>query len=148
MKLAKRLTVLVLALLIALSAAGCSLVDKDKYLQKEVLSLEDMEKLFTDEGFSLTRAEDGATSLMLQVRNATVYYIHKKSSRKLDLYVFDSLIQREAARRELDKLSSYTGTIEHQVFEAKNVLAILWAGDLANEDYTQVSKAMSKIDTD
>ncbi|MBP7403218.1 MAG: hypothetical protein KBA30_11430 [Clostridia bacterium] len=143
MTCAKRLSILALAFILVLAAAGCSdLVDPDRYLEKEILTLADMEKLFAEEGFSLTKVDEGAVSLMLQVRNATVFYIHKTSSRKLDVYVFDTKEQREAARAEFDRLEAFAGTIEHQVYEAKNILVILWAGALTNADYDNVGEAM------
>ena len=120
----KRLSVLFLVLLMLLAASGCELTDKDRYLEKEILSLQDMEKLFTEEGFNLTKAEDSAGSLMLQVRNASVFYIHKNSARKLDIYIFDSAAQREAARQEFERLATFTSMITHKVYEAKNVLVI------------------------
>lgn len=140
----KRLSILFLVIFLLMASSACESTDKDRYLEKEKLSLQDMEQLFADEGFNLTKAGESAGSLMLQVRNASVFYIHKNNSRKLDIYIFNSDAQREAARQEFDRLTTFMSMISHQVYEAKNVLVILWAGELSNADYSNVSRAMTK----
>jgi uncharacterized lipoprotein NlpE involved in copper resistance len=146
LKITFRFLIITAGLLICLSIVGCSNKESYGYLSKDLISLQDIEKLFKDEGVKLAnKGSERAEFDTLQQKHSTVYLIDNDKKKILKVYVFSSEEERKQARVEYNEKTAHTLMVYHEIYQSKNVMVILTAGDKTNHYYLKVSSAIEKI---
>jgi len=147
MKLAHRLLIVILVLILCLPAAACFTKDTD-YLEKDLLTLADMERLFKNEGFKLAKAgKDKLMQFTQRQKSAAAYIVEGDPDHILIIYVFESAEQRERAMEDYSVFTSTASMLYHRILGAKNILVILFAGFPASEYYEKMATAMERART-
>lgn len=147
MKRAHRLLVVILILLLCLPASACFASDT-RYLEKDLLTLADMERLFKSEGFKLAKAgKDKLMQFTQRQKSAAAYIVEGDPDQILIIYVFESAEQRERAMEDYSVFTSTASMLYHKILGAKNILVILFAGVSASEYYEKLATAMESVQT-
>jgi hypothetical protein len=69
----------------------------------------------------------------------TEYYLNGDKSQVLKIYVFNSQDERVKARTEYNNKTATMNMTYREIYEAKNIMVFLIAGDSKNECYQKVS---------
>lgn len=147
MKHARRLLIVILVLLLCLPAAACFTKDTD-YLEKDLLTLADMEKLFKSESFKVAKTgEDKLWQFTQRPKTAAAYFFDGDQNHILMIYVFDSAEQRARAAEDYSVFTAAMVMVYHKILGAKNTLVLLFAGDPSREDYEKMEVAMERART-
>lgn len=134
-------------LAICLSIIGCTNKESYDYLSKDVISLQDIEKLFKNDGIKLvSKGLDKSEFFTLQQKHSTVYFINNDREKVLKVYLFSSEDERIKGRAEYSEKTALTSMVYHEVYGRKNIMIILAAGDKSNKYYSKVRLAIEKID--
>lgn len=162
----KKLLILITSAVLILFLIACSqdVVDKSKdivdsnaiqdskvlkddvYLDKDIISLEDIEKVFKEENINLKMKElDKSDFAILQEKYPTDYYIDNDENHMLRIYVFASENERVKAGTEYDEKTATMDMTYRGIYEVKNVMIFLIAGDVSNEYYQRTSLIVEKI---
>ena len=107
------------------------------------LSLSDVKKLFKDNQIKLSDDQEG--KLILKGQNPHDYIVDNYPYTFLTIYVFDSERQREKGRAEYDKRTKDYDKPPMEVYECKNIMVILTAGDRSNKIYKDLSDIMESL---
>lgn len=148
MKIAHRLLVAALILLLCLPAAACFTKDT-RYLEKPLLTLADMEMLFKSEGFRLAKAGDDQLwqLFMPEPKTAAAYLVEGDPNHILMIYVFESAEQGEHAAEGYSVFTDTMTMMNHKILGAKNTLVILVAGVETCEHFKKMEAAMERART-
>lgn len=147
MKCARRLLVVVLILILCLPASACFAKDT-RYLEKTLLTLADMERLFKSEGFKLARTgDDKLWQFTHRPKTAAAYLFEGDPNHILMIYVFDSAEQRERASEDYSVFTATLMMVYHEILGAKNTLVLLFAGDPPREYYQKIDATMERART-
>lgn len=139
--------IIMIGLAICLSIIGCTNKESSDYLSKDVISLQDIEKLFRNEGIKLvSKGLDKSEFYTLQQKHCTVYLFNNGIEKVLKVYVFSSEGERINARAEYSEKTALTSMVYHEIYGAKNIMIILAACDKSNEYYSRVRSGIEKID--
>lgn len=118
------------------------------YLNKEIISLEDTEKLFKEGNINLVKQElENSDFSKLQQKYPTYYYIDNDKTKVLKVYVFASENERAKARAEYEVKTATMDMLYHEIYEAKNIMVILRVGAPPNEYYLTISSLVQKINS-
>jgi len=117
------------------------------YFNKESgpqLSLNDVIKSFSDNNIKLSA--DPQNGLKIKGQSPHNYLVNDQPYNYISIYVFESTRERKKAKKEYDRVTSNYDKPPYQVYEAKNILIILEAGDRSNEVYKNVFDIMKKLE--
>jgi hypothetical protein len=127
---------------------GSKVLEDYTYLNKEIVSLEDTEKLFKQENIKLVKKElEKSDFSILQQKYPVNYYIDNDKNQMLRIYVFASENERVKARKEYDGKTASMSMKHCKIYEAKNILVFLIAGDASNQYYQKISLIAQKINS-
>ena len=127
---------------------GSKVLKDYTYLNKEIISVEDTEKLFKEGNINLVMLELVKSDFnRLQQKYPTYYNIDNDKTKVLKVYVFASENERVKARAEYDKKTATMNMTYHEIYEAKNIMVFLSAGVPPNEYYQRISSLVRKINS-
>jgi len=120
--------------------------EDNNYLKKKVYKIEDFEKLLESEKIITVKQGQVETELNeLQQKYPTEYYIDNDDKQVLRVYVFDSENERINAKLEYDKKTELMNMTYRKIYEVKNIMVFLIAGDDSNQYYQKMFLLTQKM---
>ena len=108
--------------------------------KKEIIALEDIKKLFINQKINLVKKDVEQSDFnRLMQKYPTEYYLNGDKSRVLKIYVFNSQDERVKARTEYNNKTATMNMTYREIYEVKNIMVFLMAGDSKDECYQKVS---------
>jgi len=120
--------------------------EDNNYLKKKVYKIEDFEKLLESEKIITVKQRQVEMEFnRLQEKYPTEYYIDDDDKQVLRVYVFDSENERINAKLEYDKKTELMNMTYRKIYEVKNIMVFLMAGDDSNQYYQKVFLLTQKM---
>jgi hypothetical protein len=113
-------------------------------LSNDTLSYSKVEKAFYQKGIKLELLTDKGNPV-LQGENGHTYFFSKHKDIKVTIYAFKSIDEREKGFTEFNEYSRTALYPPCEIYEAKNLLIFLYAGNKPNEHYELVDSIVDKI---
>jgi len=114
--------------------------------KKEIITLEDIEKLSVNKNINLVKKDlEQSDFNRLMQKYPTEYYFNGDNSQVLKVYVFNSKDERIKARAEYNDKTAAMKMTEREIYEVKNIIVFLIAGDSRNECYQKVSSIIQEL---
>lgn len=146
MKDYNRYLIIFITVLIIFSITGYFAQKNHSYLTKNIISLTDVVTLFEGNGIKLEPEKEFSTFALQNVR-ANNYLIKDTDTKHVSIWIFKSEEERKKAKAEwYDKTAIMDIMLDYEIYEAKNVMLILFAGDKSDELYKKVSAIFSVTD--
>ncbi|MFL0269307.1 hypothetical protein [Candidatus Clostridium radicumherbarum] len=108
--------------------------------KKKIIVLKDIEKLFINQKINLVKKDVEQSDFnRLMQKYPTEYYLNGDKNQVLKIYVFNSQDERVKAKTEYNNKTAAMNMTYREIYEVKNIMVFLIAGDSKNECYQKVS---------
>jgi hypothetical protein len=136
-----RLLISFTIIIMFLSIVSCS-------SSKDLISMQQFQKLSKDNGIDIVNKGINDTQpFILQQKHSTIYYIDNDEKNLLYVFIFSSVKERKKAKLEYTEKTSMADIFFHnEIYEAKNIIVVIMAGDKSNIYYSKVASLMGKIE--
>lgn len=114
--------------------------------KKEIITLENIEKLFINQKINLVKKDVEQSDFNRLMKKYPIeYYLNGDKSQVLKVYVLNSKDERIKARAEYNNKTATMNMTYREIYEVKNIMVFLIAGDSKNECYQKVSTMIQEL---